>query len=143
RANSKERDLRISLFNTLLTSPHRDLDGLYPVHENIVDQDPLLYRQLASWYWDKGEIRDHKEMFIINLSLGKFEGHRDIGLALLRKLPPYEVRRVLDFVRGWQTYVSEKEKKEKKAIKHGLFRNVPRSMRTEITRYLREREADN
>jgi len=142
-ANSQEQDLRISLFNTLLTSPHRDLDSLFPIHQNIVEQDPLLYRQLASWYWDKGEIRDHKEMFIINLSLGEFEGHRDIGLALLRKLPPYEVRRVLDFVRGWQTYISEKEKKEKTPVKHGLFRNVPRSMRTEITRYLREREADN
>src|SRR5207248_9195332 len=25
---------------------------------------------------------------------------------------------------------------------HGLFRNLPRSLRTEVTRYLREREAD-
>jgi len=141
--NSQEQDLRISLFNTLLTSPHRDIDSLHPIHQDIVKQDPLFYRQLASWYWDKGEIRDHKEMFIVNLSLSNFEGNRDIGLALLRKLPPYQVRRVLDFVRGWQTYISEKERKEKKAVKHGLFRNVPRSMRTEITRYLREREADN
>jgi len=142
-ANSQEQDLRISLFNTLLTSPHRDLDGLHPIHQDIVKQDPLFYRQLASWYWDKGEIRDHKEMFIVNLSLSDFEGHRDIGLAFLRMLPPYEVRRVLDFVRGWETHIPEKEKKERKAVRHGLFRNVPRSMRTEITRYLRERESDN
>jgi len=141
--NNQEQDLRISLFNTLLTSPHRDLDSLHPVHQDIVDQDPLFYRQLASWYWDKGEIRDHKEMFIVNLALSNFEGNRDIGLAFLRMLPPYQVRRVLDFVRGWQTYIPEKERKEKKAVKHGLFRNVPRSMRTEITRYLRERESND
>jgi len=147
-ANSQEQDLRISLFNTLLTSPHRNLSSLHPTHQNIVEQDPLFYRQLASWYWDKGEIRDHKEMFIVNLSLSNFEGNRNIGLALLRKLPPYQVRRVLDFIRGWHDYIPQKEKKgegtaQEKVVKHGLFRNVPRSMKTEITRYLREREDDN
>lgn len=142
---NQERDLRLSLFNSLLTSPHRKLQDLHPTHQNIIKQDPLFYRQLASWYWDKGEIRDHKEMFIVNLSLSDFEGHRDIGLALLRQLPPYEVRRVLDFIRGWHTYIPEKESKEKgseRPVKHGLFQNVPRSMRTEISRYLKEREAD-
>lgn len=144
-----EQDLRLSLFNNLLTSPHRDLDKLYPIHDETRKQDPLLYQQLASWYWDKGEVRDHKEMFIIDLSLSDFEGHRDIGLALLRKLPPYEVRRVVDFIKGWKPYISEKRKeqlakegKTRKVDKHGLFINVPRSMRTEITRYLRERESD-
>ena len=132
-ANSQEQDLRINLFNTLLTSPHRDINSLQPTHKNIIDQDPLFYRQLASWYWDKGEIRDHKEMFIVNLSLDNFEGNRDIGLALLRKLPPYQVRRVMDFIRN--SVVPGKE--------CGLGKNIPRSMKTEITRYLREREADN
>ncbi|GAH62489.1 unnamed protein product, partial [marine sediment metagenome] len=35
-----------------------------------------------------------------------------------------------------------KEGKTHKVDKHGLFINVPRSMRTEIARYLRERESD-
>lgn len=126
-----EQDLRLSLFNNLLTSPHRDLDKLYPVHNETRKQDPLFYQQLASWYYDKGEIRDQKEMFIVNLSLSDFGGHRDIGLALLRKLPPYEVCRVVDFIKG------------RPEPKYGLHANIPRSMRTEITRYLREREADD
>ncbi|GAI25849.1 unnamed protein product, partial [marine sediment metagenome] len=71
-------------------------------------------------------------MFIVNLSLSDFEGHRDIGLALLRKLPPYEVRRIIDFIKGKKT-----------EPKFGLGMNVPRSMRTEIRRYLREREVDD
>ncbi|MBA7619855.1 hypothetical protein ES703_27196 [subsurface metagenome] len=129
----KEQDLRLRLFNSLLTSPHRDLNKLYPTHQEIMRQDPLFYQQLASWYFEKGEVRDHKEMFIINLVRSDFEGHRDIGLALLRGLPPYELCRVLDFIKGWQT----------DSEKHGLFCNVPRSMRTEIVRYLREREQDN
>ena len=64
----KEQDLRLRLFNSLLTSPHRDLNKLYPTHQEIMRQDPLFYQQLASWYFEKGEVRDHKEMFIINLA---------------------------------------------------------------------------
>ena len=34
------------------------------------------------------------------LLLSDFDGHRDVGLALLRTLPPYQVLRVLDFIHG-------------------------------------------
>ena len=30
-----EQDLRLKLFNTLLTTPHRDLDSIYLVHQEI------------------------------------------------------------------------------------------------------------
>ena len=56
--------------------------------------------RLAAWYHDHGDVRDHKEMFIVTLVLSDFEGHRDVGLALLRGLPPYQVVRVLDFIHG-------------------------------------------
>jgi hypothetical protein len=39
-------------------------------------------------------------MFIVTLVLSEFEGHRDVGLAMLRGLPPYQVVRVLDFIHG-------------------------------------------
>jgi hypothetical protein len=81
-------------------------------------------------------VRDHKEMFIITLALSDFEGHRDAGLAMLRVLPPYQVVRVVDFVHGRRKTVKETVQKT------GLFRNAPRSLRTEVERYLREREAD-
>jgi hypothetical protein len=67
-----------------------------------------------------------------------------VGLALLRQMPPYQVGRVFDFVKG-QTLrrrVKRGDRVEVVTEKRGLFRNVPRSMKTEITRYLREREAD-
>lgn len=123
RMHDVERDLRLQLLNTLLTTPHRNLEQVYPVHEAIVSQDPRFYVQLAVWYFDEGAVRDHKEMFVVVLALSDFPGHRDVGLALLRTLPPYQVARVVTF------------------IKSGLGRNVPRSMKTEIERYLREREA--
>jgi hypothetical protein len=141
---TNEQDLRLKLFNTLLTTPHRNLASIYPVHQEIIGQDPRFYVQLAAWYADQGEVRDHQEMFVINLVLSNFPGHRDVGLALLRRMPPYQVGRVFDFVKG---KVLKRRVKRGGAIdwvteKRGLFQNVPRSMKTEISRYLREREAD-
>src|SRR5512144_320893 len=139
-----EQDLRLKLLNTLLTTPHRDLGGVYPVHQEIIALDPRCYVQLAAWYADEGEVRDHKEMFVINLSLSDFPGHREVGLALLRQMPPYQVGRVVDFIKGKDVKRSVKRGERQEAVseKRGLFRNVPRSMRTEIVRYLHEREGD-
>jgi hypothetical protein len=120
------------------------LAGIYPVHQEIIGQDPRFYVQLAAWYADEAEVRDHKEMFVVNLALSDFSGHRDVGLALLREMPPYQVGRVFNFVKG---QVLKRRTKKEDVVelvteKRGLFRNVPRSMKTEITRYLREREND-
>src|SRR5271157_6558188 len=97
---TQEQDLRLEILNTLLTTPHRKLELIWPVHRKLVEQDPRFYVRLGAWYHDHGDVRDHKEMFIISLVLSTFEGHRDVGLALLRSLPPYQVVRVLDFIHG-------------------------------------------
>src|SRR4051812_6918894 len=166
-----EQDIRLELLNTLLTTPHRKLDEIWPVHKAIVGADPRFYVRLAAWYADHGDVRDHKEMFVVTLSLSDFPGHRDVGLAMLRQMPPYQVGRVLDFVHGRKTtrkvpvVAARGEKRVRKAKEtasatatataprvpipmrdvtesFGLFKNPPRSLRTEIVRYLREREAD-
>ena len=157
---AREQDLRLDILNTLLTTPHRKLEQVWPVHRELVEKDPRFYVRLAAWYHDHGDVRDHKEMFIITLVLSAFDGHRDVGLALLRGLPPYQVARVLDFIHGRKATrkvraVAPQGKAKKKAAKpvagapaatvveeFGLFRNPPRALRTEIARYLREREAD-
>ncbi len=139
-----EQDLRLNLLNTLLTTPHRDLASIYLVHQEIIDQDPRFYVQMAAWYAAEGEVRDHKEMFVVCLVLSDFPGHRDVGLALLREMPPYQVGRVFDFVKGQviRRRVRQGDGVEIVTERRGLFANVPRSMKTEITRYLREREAN-
>jgi hypothetical protein len=151
-----EQDLRLNILNTLLTTPHRQLAQIWPIHQEMATKDPRFYVRLAAWYSDHGDVRDHKEMFIVSLALSSFPGHRDVGLALLRELPPYQVVRVLDFIHGRKTtrivrLVEPKDKKTKAAAPaeptkvvedFGLFRNVPRGLRTEVTRYLREREAE-
>jgi len=147
-----EQDTRLGILNTLLTTPHRDLDGIYPIHKTMIEQDPLFYSHLAAWYSDSGEVRDHKEMFIVNLCLSSFEGHRDVGLAMLRQLPPYEAIRVIDFISGTKKTIRTKARAATKKTparaaterveQHGLFRQPPGSMKTEIQRYLAEREAN-
>lgn len=153
-----EVDLRLGLLNTLLTTPHRKLDAVYPVHQEMIKQDPLFYGHLGAWYFATGDVRDHKETFVINLCLSDFEGHRDAGLAMLRELPPYEVARVTDFIHGDKVSVRKSvaagvparrgrpvpgaKPEEREWVEIGLKKNLPRSMKTEIERYLREREAD-
>jgi len=165
---TREQDPRLEILNTLLTTPHRKLEQVWPVHRRLVEQDPRFYVRLAAWYHDHGDVRDHKEMFIVALVLSTFEGHRDVGLALLRGLPPYQVVRVLDFIHGRKATrkVRAAAAQGKTARtgagagaapadaargstpaatvveEFGLFRNPPRALRTEIARYLREREAD-
>lgn len=156
KQHTPEQDLRLDLLNTLLTTPHRQLAGIWPIHRDMVERDPRFYVQLAAWYSDHGDVRDHKEMFVVTLTLSDFPGHRDVGLALLRDLPPYEVVRVVDFIHGRKTTrkVRPQAAEGTKATAEaeaavvttmvedfGLFRNPPRSLRTEVTRYLREREA--
>ena len=142
-----EQDTRLNILNTLLTTPHRKLEGVYPVHAEMIKADPLFYGHLAAWYFDTGEIRDHKEMFIINLCLSDFEGHRDAGLAMYRELPPYQLERVANFIHGTKTTkkVKVKGSKEVKEVTEsfGLGKRIPNSMKTETARYLHEREADN
>jgi hypothetical protein len=161
RQANREQDLRLELLNSLLTTPHRELAKIWPVHQNMVSKDPRFYVRLAAWYADHGDVRDHKEMFIVTLILSEFEGHRDVGLAMLRTLPPYQVVRVLDFIHGRKqtkkvrATANAGQKRAKKTAKveadaptktvveeFGLFRNPPRALKTEITRYLHEREAD-
>jgi hypothetical protein len=161
RQANREQDLRLEILNSLLTTPHRELAKIRPIHEEMVAKDPRFYVRLGAWYADHGDVRDHKEMFIVTLILSEFDGHRDVGLAMLRTLPPYEVLRVLDFIHGRKktktvrAEAKEGKKRGKKAAKaeaetpaqkivedFGLFRNPPRALKTEITRYLREREKD-
>ena len=144
-----EIDQRVAVLNSLLTTPHRELQKVYDFHVQLVNNDPLFYVRLAAWYNKNGEVRDHKEMFIICLILSTFEGHRDVGLAMARELPPYQLARVVDFISGkhinkvTKTTVGKKTTYTKSKEKFGLFKNLPRSLKTEVERYLREREQDD
>ena len=61
---SAEKDLRLEMLNSLLTTPHRDLGKVAEVHADMLELDPLFYGHLAVWYHANGDVRDHKEVFV-------------------------------------------------------------------------------
>jgi hypothetical protein len=116
-----ERDVRLEMLNSLLTTPHRRLEEVSELHRQMLERDPLFYGHLAVWYAEHGDVRDHKEVFTANLLASRVAGHRGAGFMLLQDLPPYQVARVVDFVKRTRG-------------------TLPRSARTAVVRYLRERE---
>lgn len=118
---TNERDLRLEILNSLLTTPHRKLDQVASVHKEMAELDPIFYGHLAVWYQAHGDIRDHKEVFVANLLVSPLTEHREAGFMLLQDLPPYQVARAVDFMK-----------------RH--LGKVPRSARTAVVRYLRKRE---
>jgi hypothetical protein len=119
--NTAERDLRLELLNSLLTTPHRELGKVAELHKLMVELDPIFYGHLAVWYQRHGDVRDHKEVFTGNLLTSQLNEHRSAGFVLLQEFPPYEVARIVDFMKQHQ-------------------QKLPRSARTAVRRYLKERE---
>lgn len=121
--NITERDLRLEMLNSLLTTPHRKLEQVTEIHQLIVELDPIFYGHLAVWYQLHGDVRDHKEVFIAHLLTSNLTEHRDAGFVMLQEFPPYQVARVVDFM---------KQQRNK----------LPRSARTAVQRYLKTRESN-
>lgn len=121
-AEEKERNFRIQMLNSFLKTPHRKKEEFRQIHEEFFSKDPDCYAHLGAWYIDNQDIRDHKELFIAYLIANKtYQEYREAGLALLRELPPYQVARVV------------RDVKEHLGV-------IPTSLRTEVQRYLRDRE---
>jgi len=118
-----EQDVRLEILNSLLTTPHRKLEDVAGFHDSMVQRDAMFYGHLAAWYFKTGSVRDHKEVFVGTLLTSPLTSHRDAGFMLLQLLPPFQVARVVDFM---------KQRKGK----------VPRSARTAVERFLRARERD-
>ena len=154
-----EQDVRIRMLNAFLSCPHRDMDSIKPIHEDLREQDPVFYAHLAAWYEKHGELRDHKEMFKAMLLTDPFTDNRETGLALYRKAPPYEKYKILGTIKGRVVKLRHKTGRKvnvKKGNKNrkvdavrieqkriGLQKNPPSSLKTEIVQYLRWLEKDN
>lgn len=131
--NASEQDFRLAIMNSLLRTPHREVAPFVPLFNHVHERDPLFFGHLAAWYFDHGAVHDLKQLFIAFLVSSRFsDEYRNSGIALLHKLPPYQVARVYSMVKGSKTagnYVA------------GVAPSVPRSLRTAIEEYLRERES--
>ena len=121
QAQNHEQDIRIQILNSFLTTPHRKLEELAPLHTSAIERDPLFYGHLAPWYFDKGEVRDHKTLFVAHLATSEYPEFREAAWVLLQKLAPFEVARVLDHAKR-------------------VIGKTPRSLKSAIAHYLKTRE---
>lgn len=118
---TSERDIRVQILNSFLTTPHRKLEELAPLHSDALERDPLFYAHLAPWYFEKGEVRDHKTLFVAHLATSEFPEFREVAWMLLQRLAPFEVARVVDHSKR-------------------VIGKTPRSLRGAIAHYLETRE---
>jgi hypothetical protein len=151
-----ENDVRVALFNSFMTCPHRDTEEIRKIHEDVRAKDPLFYAHLACWYQKSaGEVsRDHNEVFTALLATDPFIENREVGLALFRQHAPWMKERVVGFIKGKVAKIREKTgktiKKGKKEVpevkiiekKVGLKKALPTALKTEIENYLAWLEAD-
>lgn len=91
-----ELDVRIEILNSFLSTPHGKLEGMAPLHQRALERDPLFYGHLAAWYAGRGEVRDHKVLFVAHLLTSDYAELRGAGWMLLQKLPPHMVAAALD-----------------------------------------------
>src|SRR5918998_4302601 len=91
-----ELDIRLAVLNSFLGTPHGKLADLAPLHKSAIERDPLFYGHLAAWYRERGEVRDHKVLFVAHLLTSDFAEHREAGFVLLQRLPPHMVAMALD-----------------------------------------------
>jgi len=116
-----ELDVRLQILNSLLTTPHGKLADLAPLHTGALDRDPLFYGHLAAWYAGRGEVRDHKVLFVAHLLTSDFAELREAGWVLLQKLPPHMVAAALDHAKR-------------------VIGKAPRMLKSAISAYLRALE---
>ncbi|MEO5931310.1 MAG: vWA domain-containing protein [Candidatus Kapaibacterium sp.] len=121
--NTFERDLRLDMLNSFLTNPQRKLEAVSKLHDELVTIDPIFYGHLAVWYQRNGDLRDHKEVLVGNLLASGSPEHREAGFVMLQEFPPYQVARIVDFMK-----------------KHRG--KMPRSARTAVAHYLSQRESN-
>jgi hypothetical protein len=121
--SAAERDARVAILNSFLSTPHRKLDELAPLHAQAIARDPLFYGHLAVWYGETGEVRDHKALFVAHLLTGDFAELREVGWMLMQGLAPYEVARVVDHAKR-------------------TVGKAPRALKSAVAHYLRTREAN-
>jgi hypothetical protein len=118
-----ELDIRTQILNSFLTTPHGKLADLAPLHISALDRDPLFYGHLAAWYAGRGEVRDHKVLFVAHLLTSDFAELRAAGWVLLQKLPPHMVAAVLDHAKR-------------------VIGKAPRMLKSAVASYLRALEGN-
>ena len=122
RNSEFERDVRMSLMDSLLSAAQREPGPLSQLHKDAIDLDAHFYGHVASWYQRHGQVRSFREMFVAGLFASPLDIHRQAGWCFVQELAPHQVANVVQ-------------------LSKIHFGKTPRSLRHAVTKYLRDREA--
>ena len=133
----QESEVRGNILDSFLRCPHRNVQELVDLHNEMMGADPVFYGHLGVWAQENTPIRDHHELFIARMFLSDWPEHREAAYVMFQSLPPYQANRVLDHIKGVTT--SKSGKGIERESRFG--RNLPRIARSAVKTYLRTREA--
>ncbi len=120
-APAAEVSPRVALLESLLASPHGDVQRLLGLHRRVIEEDARFYTHLAAWYAPQGALRDHLTLLLGELFRGS-PSQREAAFVLLQPLRTFQVARLMRHLKQ----------------AHG---GVTRTFRTAVERWLRRREA--
>ena len=127
--NPTERDTRVAILTSFLTTPHGKLAELAPLHADAQARDPMFYGPLAVMLVRGGgglpasSVRDHKVLAVAHLFVSEFPEYREAAFALLQDFPPFMIEQVL-------THLQK------------VIGKVPRVFKSAVAHYLRALEAN-
>jgi hypothetical protein len=94
---SSEENIRGKILDSFLKSSHGDLTTVSEIHKRAITNDPMFYGHLAGWYFEKGSVRDHRELFVIFLITSPYPEHREHGFILLQRMRRYQLARIVKY----------------------------------------------
>lgn len=89
----------MTVLQSLLKTPHRDLAALAPLHAEALAADPLFYVHLGLHIFDTSTVRDHKVLIVSHLLTSPYALHREVGFVLLQSLPVHMVAQAVDYAK--------------------------------------------
>jgi len=115
-AQEEAKDVRSEIFNSLMDCPHGDVNTLINLHKEMGESDPEFYAKLAIWNQDSNSVRDQIEVYIASLLISPIPEARVSGVYYLLDLPPYQVNRVIDHIKGKKDVVHISENADSKQV---------------------------
>lgn len=106
------------IFNTLLKTPHRNIDETLAIHKEQFQKDPNFYGHVAAWsiLGKNNNIRDINEVFLAVLFDSPYEEHREAAYVMLQNLPPYELVRISNMFTGYEETVKFRSFEKNKPV---------------------------
>lgn len=94
-------EVRVQLLSEFLKTPHGKLEALAPIHQRVLDADPMFYAHLMAWQWKRSEVRDHQLLAVAHMltAPNEFSVMREAGWKMFQGLPVHLAVKTAEYIR--------------------------------------------